>query len=187
MTDEEEFVASGLNAADEGDTWDQKKMLFEKKENLTPFEKLRNRFMRFLNRLVPYQKIIVTGYVVIISGLVVLLLANIGKDVLPKVNSGYFQVRLRVAEGTRIERTELKLVEMVKILEELVGKENISVTSSYVGQHPGQFSSSPIYLFMSGPQEAVLQVNLKEDYDENLEELKERLRKKIKEVMPEVQ
>ena len=184
-TDAEEFIAAGLKA--EKDTWDQKKMLFEKKENLTPFEKLRNRFMRFLNRLVPYQKIIVTGYVVIISGLVVLLLANIGKDVLPKVNSGYFQVRLRVAEGTRIERTELKLVEMVKILEKLVGKENISVTSSYVGQHPGQFSSSPIYLFMSGPQEAVLQVNLKEDYDENLEELKERLRKKIKEVMPEVQ
>src|SRR6185295_564991 len=173
-TDAEEFIAAGLKA--EKDTWDQKKMLFEKKENLTPFEKLRNRFMRFLNRLVPYQKIIVTGYVFIISGLVVLLLANIGKDVLPKVNSGYFQVRLRVAEGTRIERTELKLVEMVKILEELVGKENISVTSSYVGQHPGQFSSSPIYLFMSGPQEAVLQVNLKEDYDENLEELKERLR-----------
>ncbi|HEV8515148.1 MAG TPA: efflux RND transporter permease subunit [Cyclobacteriaceae bacterium] len=183
-TDAEEFLAAGLTA--EKDTWDQKKMLFEKKENLTPFEKLRNRFMRFLTRLVPYQKIIVTGYVVIVSGLVVLLLANIGKDVLPKVNSGYFQVRMRVAEGTRIERTELKLVEMVKILEELVGKENISVTSSYVGQHPGQFSSSPIYLFMSGPQEAVLQVNLKEDYDENLEDLKERLRKKIKEVMPEV-
>src|SRR6478609_5276054 len=138
-TDAEEFLAAGLKA--EKDTWDQKKMLFAKKENLTPFEKLRNRFMRFLSRLVPYQKIIVTGYVVIISGLVVLLLANIGKDVLPKVNSGYFQVRLRVAEGTRIERTELKLVEMVKILEELVGKENISVTSSYVGQHPGQFSS----------------------------------------------
>src|SRR5450631_3176463 len=30
MTDEEEFIASGLSAADEGDTWDQKKMLAEK-------------------------------------------------------------------------------------------------------------------------------------------------------------
>jgi len=183
-SDAEEFAAAGLKG--EEDTWDQKKMLFQKKENLTPFERLRARFMRFMTRLVPHQKIIVVGYVVIVSGLAVFLLANIGQDVLPKVNSGQFQVRLRAADGTRIERTELKLIEMLKVLEELVGKENISVTSSYVGQHPGQFSSSPIYLFMSGPQEAVLQVNLKEDYHENLDDLKERFRKKVKEVMPDV-
>src|SRR5258705_5649900 len=122
-TDAEEFAEAGLKA--EKDTWDQKKMLFNKKENLTPFEKLRARFMRFLSRMVPYQKIIVTGYVVLVSGLAIFLLANIGQDVLPKVNSGQFQVRLRAADGTRIERTELKLVEMLKVLEELVGKENI--------------------------------------------------------------
>lgn len=183
-TDAEEFAAAGLKG--EEDTWDQKKMLFQKKEGLTPFEKLRARFMRFLARLVPYQKLVVVGYVVIISGLAIFLLANIGKDVLPKVNSGQFQVRLRAIDGTRIERTELKLVEMLKVLEDLVGKKNIAVTSSYVGLHPGQFSSSPIYLFMSGPQEAVLQVNLKEDYHENLDDLKERFRKKVTEVMPEV-
>jgi len=183
-SDAEEFAAAGLKG--EEDTWDQKKMLFQKKENLTPFERLRARFMRFMTRLVPHQKIIVVAYIVVISGLAVFLLAKIGQDVLPKVNSGQFQVRLRAADGTRIERTELKLIEMLKVLEELVGKENISVTSSYVGQHPGQFSSSPIYLFMSGPQEAVLQVNLKEDYHENLDDLKERFRKRVKEVMPDV-
>jgi hypothetical protein len=64
----------------------------------------------------------------------------------------------------------------IKMLEKLVGKKNIDVTSAMVGQHPGQFSTSPIYLFMAGPQEAVLQVNLKEDYKVNLDELKEKLR-----------
>jgi hypothetical protein len=39
--------------------------------------------------------------------------------------------------------------------------------------HPGQFSTSPIYLFMSGPQEAVLQVALKESYKGNLDVVKE--------------
>lgn len=72
------------------------------------------------------------------------------------------------------------------MLEELVGKENISVTSAFVGMHPGNFSTSPIYLFMSGPHEAVLQVNLEEDYHENMDDLKERFRKKMKEVVPEV-
>ena len=88
---------------------------------------------------------------------------NIGRDVLPKVNAGQFQVRLRAADGTRLERTEEKTIKALQILEELVGKENIAVTSAFIGQHPGQFSTSPIYLFMSGPQEAVLQVALKED------------------------
>ena len=110
---------------------------------------------------------------------------QIGRDVLPKVNGGQFQVRLRAPDGTRMERTEEKTVRALHILEELVGKENISVTSAFVGQHPGQFSTSPIYLFMSGPQEAVLQVALKESYKEKLDHLKERFREKMKEAMPD--
>ena len=42
-----------------------------------------------------------------------------------------------------------------------------------VGMHGSQFSTSPIYLFMAGPQEGVLQVSLKEDYDVDLDELKD--------------
>jgi len=182
-TDAEEFAAAGLQGED--DTWDQKKILLQK-EKRTPFDRMRDRFMRFLNRMVPHQKIIVTTYVIAVSGLAVLLLTQIGRDVLPKVNSGQFQVRLRAPDGTRIERTELKVVKLLDILKELVGEQNITVTSSYIGQHPGQFSTSPIYLFMSGPHEAVLQVNLKEDYHENLDDLKERLRMKVKETMPDV-
>ena len=48
-------------------------------------------------------------------------------------------------------------------MEGIVGKENIGISSAFVGQHPGQFSTSPIYLFSGGPHEAVLQVSLKED------------------------
>ena len=115
-----------------------------------------------------------------------LLFKNIGRDVLPKVNSGQFQVRLRAPDGTRIERTEEKTIKAIHILEDLVGKENIAVTSAFVGQHPGQFSTSPIYLFMSGPQEAVLQVALKENYKEKLDNLKERFRHQMKASMPDV-
>jgi multidrug efflux pump subunit AcrB len=171
----------------EEDTWQQKKKLLHKDDGtLTPFEKMRNRFLRFLNRMIPHQKIIVTSYVVVVSALTIFLLSIIGRDVLPTVNSGQFQVRLRTADGTRIERTEEKLLKTLQVLEELVGKENIAVTSAFVGSHPGQFSTSPIYLFMSGPHEAVLQVNLNEDFHENQDDLKERFRKRMKEVLPDV-
>ncbi|MBS1504226.1 MAG: efflux RND transporter permease subunit, partial [Bacteroidetes bacterium] len=72
-------------------------------------------------------------------------------------------------------------------VEKLVGRENIDVTSAMVGMHPGQFSTAPVYLFMPGPQEAVLQVNLREGYKVDLDELKERLRAAMKRIRPSVQ
>jgi multidrug efflux pump subunit AcrB len=190
LTDEEEYASLGLTASEEQDTWDQKKKLLEKQSGngdakLTRFEKFRNRFLRFLDRIFPFQKPIVILYTLVTCGLILILFMQIGRDVLPKVNSGQFQVRLRAPDGTRFERTEEKTIKALHILEGLVGKENISVTSAFVGQHPGQFSTSPIYLFMSGPQEAVLQVALKDSYKEKLDHLKERFRQKMKESMPD--
>lgn len=191
LTDKEEYAALGLTASEEQDTWDQKKKLLERSLNdgngkLTRFEKFRNRFLRFLDRLFPYQGAVVILYTLLTCGLIAILFKNIGRDVLPKVNAGQFQVRLRAPDGTRLERTEEKTINALHILEDLVGKENISVTSAFVGQHPGQFSTSPIYLFMSGPQEAVLQVALKDTYKEKLDVLKERFRHRMKAAMPDV-
>jgi multidrug efflux pump subunit AcrB len=174
-------------AAADGDTWDQKKMLLQKDEkNATRFEKLRARFLRFLERILPYRKPVVIAYIVLISGAAVLLLANIGRDVLPRTSSGQFMMRLRAPEGTRIERTEVVMLKTLNALDELVGKKNISITSAYIGQHPGLFSTSPIYLFMSGPHEAILQVQLSEEYKEDIDELKEKIRQRLHTIMPDV-
>jgi len=150
------------------------------------FEKLRERYLRFIDRIIDFRKSIVSVYVIAAVALALLMLLTIGRDVLPKVNGGQFQVRLRAPDGTRLERTEMDMVKTLHVLEDLVGKKHIAVTSAFVGQHPGQFSTSPIYLFMAGPQEAVLQVNLTEDYRVNLDDLKERFRKEMHQKMPDV-
>jgi multidrug efflux pump subunit AcrB len=188
-TDAEEFAESHAGQGHvETDTWEQKRMLIEGGANgkLTRFEKFRNRFLRFIDRTIPWRALIVPLYIVVTIGGIVLLLNNLGRDVLPKVNSGQFQVRLRGPEGTRFERTEQTTLTALNVLDGLVGKQNISVTSAMVGQHPGQFSTSPIYLFLSGPQEAVLQVALKEDYKVDLDELKDRFRAKMQEAVPNI-
>ncbi|MDB5278892.1 MAG: acriflavin resistance protein [Ferruginibacter sp.] len=191
MTDEEEFAASGLTPEEEGDTWDQKKILAEKSmhddgKKHSLFEKSRIRLLSFLSRLFPFSAWVVVAYVIIISGIAFLLLSNIGRDVLPKVNAKQFQVRLRAPEGTRVENTELEVVKALAVLDTLAGKDNIAITSAFVGIHPGLFSTSPIYLFMAGPHEAVLQVQLKEDYKTNLEEFQDKFREKIKAAMPDI-
>lgn len=175
----------------ESDTWDQKKELVERDDfnndgKVTGFEKFRNRFMAMLDKLLPRKKPVVIAYVVVISAFAGLLLFNIGRDVLPKVNGRQFQLHIRVADGTRIERTEEKLLQTIGLLESVVGKENISITSAFVGMHPAQFSTNPIYLFTSGPHDAILQVSLKEGYHVNLDDLKESLRNKMKQNLADV-
>ncbi len=176
----------------EGDTWDQKKMLLKKasadlETQPTRFDKFRSGYLRLMNSLFKNRKIVVSVYAISALGITGILLATIGRDVLPKVNGGQFQVRLRAPTGTRIERTEIDVVKTLRLLEDMVGKKNVAITSAFIGQHPGQYSTSPIYLFMAGPQEAVLQVNLSEDYKTNLDDLKEKFRRKMKAAMPDVQ
>lgn len=158
---------------------------FNNDGKISLFEKFRNRFMRFLERLFPHRKLATFLYLLLISGTAVLLLTRIGTDVFPKVNSSQFQLRLRAPDGTRIERTEEKAIAALHELEDMVGKEHIAISSIYVGQHPSLFSISPIYLFTSGPHEAVFQISLK-DYHADMDVFKDQLRARIKKVLPDV-
>lgn len=150
------------------------------------FDKLRNRFLRFIDRMMPYRKPIVITYLVVAGALAVFLLGHIGTDVLPKVNGSQFQVRIRAEEGTRVERTEEKTIAVTNIIRNIVGNDNVEITSAYVGQHPSLFSVNPIYLWMSGPQEAVLQVGFKEGYKTSLDNLKEKIRQRVADSLPDL-
>jgi multidrug efflux pump subunit AcrB len=190
MSDEEEFRASGLTAADEKDPWAEKHKLATGGTGvggkLTAFDKFRDRFIRFLDRVFPFRAPVAIAYVLLGLGGAWLLINSIGRDVLPKSNAGQFQVRMRAPDGTRVERTEACMLRTLSILDSLVGHENIGVTSAMVGMHGGQFSTNPIYLFMAGPQESVLQVSLKEDYKVRMDDLKDAFRQKIQADMPEM-
>ena len=183
MTDDEEFAAAGLNASGEDDTWSQKASLIEKnisKDKMSAFERIRARYLSFISRMMPYRKPIVIIYLVLVCLGAGLLIKSIGHDVLPKVNGGQFLVRMRLPDGTRIEHTELTTLQLLDSINKIVGKENVSITSAYVGMHPQLFSVSPIFLWMAGPHEAVLQIALKEGVKLDLDELKDKIRNTTK-------
>ncbi|WP_421943168.1 efflux RND transporter permease subunit [Pedobacter sp.] len=184
--DEADFIESGIPIESEKNTLNQKKLSTDKSDGkIGFFDRFRNRFMRFLDRILPYRKSVVLIYLVLIIGAAALLLANIGRDVLPRVNSSQFQLRLRAPDGTRLERTEEKANVVLAELKKMVGEEHVGISSVYVGQHPAQFSVNPIYLFMTGPHEAVFQVNLK-DFEGDMDDFKDEFRGKIKTVLPDV-
>lgn len=149
------------------------------------FDRFKNRVNRMLQNAMPRKKVIVaTSFMLAILAVGVLYLFT-GKDVLPTVNSSQFQVRITAPEGTRIEKTEEKVKAFLKELDEIVGKDNIAISSAYVGLHPSTFAVSPIYLYNAGPHEALMQVALKQ-FNGNSDELKDKIRKHIKEKMPEL-
>lgn len=165
--------------------WIMKNEHHQKEQKETWFDRFKNRFSSKLQSWMSRKKAIVTGSLLLAISAVAILYLFTGKDVLPTVNSSQFQVRITAPEGTRIEKTEKKIKTFLKELDTLIGKENIAVSSVYVGQHPSTFAVSPIYLYNAGPHEALMQVALKK-FSGNSDELKDKIRRHIQMKMPEL-
>lgn len=154
-------------------------------EEAKGFDKFKNRVVAGIEKVMPMKKMIVVGSIVLAFLSVAFMYQNIGKDVLPTVNSSQVQMRITAPEGTRIEHTEMKVKKLLAELEDLFGKEKIAISSAFVGQHPSSFAVSPIYLYNAGPHEASMQIAFKE-FGGNTDELKDQIRERIKEKMPEL-
>ena len=126
----------------------------------------------------PKRKIIVILYQLAIISAAGFCYAHIGKDLLPKTNNGQLQLRLREPQGTRLEVTERLTKDVLSIIDSIVDH-HVSISSAYVGIVPSSFGASNLYIFNSGTQEAVIQVNLDELYKVKMEELKEIIRTEL--------
>jgi multidrug efflux pump subunit AcrB len=85
-----------------------------------------------------------------------------------------------------VERTEEKTIAVTQAITSILGNENVAITSAYIGQHPSLFSLNPIYLWMAGPQEAVLEVGLRPGFKTDLDALKEKIRRRVSDSIPDV-
>ncbi|RBQ08942.1 efflux RND transporter permease subunit [Pedobacter miscanthi] len=149
------------------------------------FERVKVRFMAIIQRWMPMKKGIVGIYLVLVVGLAGLGFVFIGKDMMPKLNNGQFQIRIKAPDGTRLERTEEKFKQVLSIINQTVDN-HVAVSSGYVGLIPSSYGTSNLYIFNTGTHEAVLQVNLDEDYKVNMDELKDALRKNIAYKLPDL-
>ncbi|MFD1818081.1 Multidrug efflux pump subunit AcrB [Pseudarcicella hirudinis] len=156
-------------------------------KQISGFEKFKLKYLHLLDKLMLRKAIVIPAYLILSSGLLVFGFMKIGKDMMPKLDhSKQFQLRLIAQEGMRIERTEQQVITTINLIKNLVGAENVDITSAFVGMTPSSYGTSALYVFNAGPNEAVLQVNLGEHYQvKSLDELKEKIRKKIHQQLPE--
>ena len=149
------------------------------------FHRLKHRFVLILERLILHKKLYASIYLVSAITLAGLAFFFIGKDLLPKINNGQFQMRLRATPGTRLERTEEKVQQALAIIDSTVSG-HVEITSAFVGLVGSNYATSNLYVFNTGTDEAVIQVQVDDEYKMKTDELKEALRKNIHHLMPDV-
>ncbi|WP_151087306.1 efflux RND transporter permease subunit [Hymenobacter baengnokdamensis] len=158
-------------------------------EKVTGFERVKLHYLALLDRLLRHRALVATVYGVVCAAIIGTCFYFIGQDMMPKItHSKQFQVRLVAPEGLRIERTEERTKQIIKIIQTIVGPQNVAITSAFVGMTPSSYGTSALYVFNAGPNEADLQVNLAEDYKvQNLDALKDKIRQAAARQVPDVQ
>lgn len=149
------------------------------------FQNLKIKLGSRLDKWMPKRRSIVIIYLALILTLAGICFAFIGKDLLPKNNVGQLQLHIREPDGTRLEVTEDATKSILNIIDSAVDG-HIAISSAHVGVIPSSFGTSNLYVFSSGTQEAIIQVNLDEKYKVKMDDLKEELRKRIAVAYPNV-
>jgi multidrug efflux pump subunit AcrB len=146
----------------------------------------RERYSKFLGRAIRWRWGIAGAYAIGAAAILFLLLPQMHLEIFPSTDTGQFQLRLRAPTGTRIERTEVLTLKALDIIKREVGPQNVAMETDFVGVQPPNYPVNTIFLFTSGPQEAVMLVALKPDAKRRGEELKERLRQDLSKELPGV-
>jgi multidrug efflux pump subunit AcrB len=126
-------------------------------------------------------------YIFVTVGVIALLLPNVGTDVMPLSNSGDFQLRIQAPTGSRLEKTEGIVKEILAEIRTLVPENGVAISSAFVGMQPATSPINPIFTFTNASHEAIVQVSVNQEvYTGSMEDLKEEIRIKLKKSHPQV-
>jgi multidrug efflux pump subunit AcrB len=151
------------------------------------FVRLQTAYAARLKRLLTWRWHIAGAYLVGAAVAIVVLFPRLGTDIFPKAEAGQLQLRIRAPAGTQLERTEAYTQKILALIKEEAGARHVGVSLALIGVHGSAYPINFIYLWNSGPQESVLQVELKGGLSTSVGALRERLRQRIAKDMSEVQ
>lgn len=167
--------------------WLLKKNLFDNYSKDKPnfFESIKERYVRAGNRFHLNYGVFTISFLVISLGLIFIFFNFSGTELFPRTDSGQTQVRLRLATGTRFERTEDATRKLLDITEQIAGKGNVEITSAFIGTQPSSYPVNLIHLWTSGSNESVTKIKLKSGVIP-IKKFRGELRKRVAKEMPGV-
>ncbi|OYW70036.1 MAG: acriflavin resistance protein, partial [Verrucomicrobiales bacterium 32-60-5] len=133
------------------------------------------------------RHILVPAYLGGVIFAISILLPFIGTEIFPQIDAGQLQLRLRAPTATRLETTEQIALRTLAIIGEETGPDKVSISMGLVGVHAPNYPVNLIHQWNSGPEEAILQIQLKDGSGIDISPLREKLRSRLATEFPQVQ
>jgi multidrug efflux pump subunit AcrB len=148
------------------------------------FDRLRSRFEGALERVMRMQGLFLTGYAVIALLVLLFITPHIAEEIFPSAASRQFRLRIDAPDGTRVPVTEDLVRRVLTTIQDVAGEKNLDLSLGYVGVQGSSYPINAVFLWTSGPQQAIINVGLKRGSSLKLVDLEERLRQKLTQQFP---
>ena len=111
---------------------------------------------------------------------------RLGSEIFPQIDAGQLQLRFRAQTGNRLELTEQLAQRILAVIAEEAGPDQVAITMGLIGVHASNYPVNLIHQWNSGPEEGMLQVQLKKGTPVRVAKLREALRARLAKELPEV-
>jgi multidrug efflux pump subunit AcrB len=148
---------------------------------------------RSLVRVCFKAKFLVAGSALLAAGGAVWGLGQLGTELFPRVDAGQFTILMRAPVGTRLEKTEELVAEVEQLVQKIVGEadpgdlvagSDLALLISNIGV---LYDWPAAYTPNTGPMDAFVQCQLKDEREQTSQEWASILRKRLTAEFPDVQ
>jgi multidrug efflux pump subunit AcrB len=148
------------------------------------FDRFRKKFYGWLDRLMGSPALLMIGYSLVVIVALVLAGPRLSQEIFPSAAANQFRLRFDAPDGTRMPVTEELARNVLETINREAGLGNVALSLSYVGTQGSSYPINAIFLWTSGPHEAVMNVGLRPGATISLRDLEEKLRNTLPQQFP---
>jgi multidrug efflux pump subunit AcrB len=150
------------------------------------FVRFRRRYHALLERAMQFPALLLAGYGLVVVLVLGLIAPRIPREIFPSSASTQFRLRIDAPDGTRVAVTEDTVRRVLASIGEEAGAENLDLSLGYVGTQGSSYPINAVFLWTSGPQQAIINVGLKPGSGVALRDLEEHLRTRFAREFPTI-
>jgi multidrug efflux pump subunit AcrB len=148
------------------------------------FDRFRKRFYSWLDRLMALPAILLGTYTIVAIAIVVFIGPRLPREIFPFSAANQFRLRFDAPDGTRVPVTEDMARRILEMISREAGTGNIDLTLGYVGTQGSSYPINAVFLWTSGPHEAVMNIALRPEASISVYDLEEKLRARLPQEFP---
>jgi multidrug efflux pump subunit AcrB len=148
------------------------------------FDRFRKRFYSGLDRLMALPAILLSTYAIVAIAIVAFIGPRLPREIFPSSAANQFRLRFDAPDGTRVPVTEDMARRILEVISREAGTGEIDLTLSYVGTQGSSYPINAVFLWTSGPHEAVMNIALRPDASISVHDLEEKLRARLPQEFP---